>query len=197
MYDLALMSQLIVGINTNDLYMHYESQLKKSGPYKYLDALSINGRVLGCFDPVIRNKAPLKHGLPNHQMIFVLCDGLTQTNYMFITKATIQYPLKYFYANGTEGASAYFVSGSLLPLRFVQAKRFGSTFERVIFGQLNLQHCMTMNCWPQITVPSIHQSQIIPTTAPRLYEFPAYMPTPTNVIHNPTISLQPCHSSFF
>lgn len=68
-------------------------------------------------------------------MLFVLCDVYTKTNYVFLTKPALQYPLKFFYPNGTVQNETYFETISLLPTHFVQSKRHGPFLECISYGQ--------------------------------------------------------------
>lgn len=48
-YDLAICSQVVANMSSQDLYKEYEQALRSNSPCPMLENITVNGRVLGKF----------------------------------------------------------------------------------------------------------------------------------------------------
>lgn len=91
---------------------------------------------MGCVK-TFKNRSQLKFNFDNRQLVFALCDTITETNYVFANKLPEEHSIDFFYKNGMVKDHIYLQQIRLLPLRFVQNKNVpGGNVERVKFGNV-------------------------------------------------------------
>lgn len=79
-FDLALMANVFENINSQDLYILYQSRVQNPEICEYIENITVNGRILGCVSPKIRQSSELPSGFSNHEMMFVLTCAFFKNN---------------------------------------------------------------------------------------------------------------------
>lgn len=135
--DLALMANALGNWSTPQLYLTYQNHIVKPENTAFLENLIVHARILGCHNPRVNTfgDTPLPF-LQNQEMIFVLCCAYYYNNVKFFNKAPNQYYLQQFFKTAVIYHHQYIMSMHLLPLRFVQTKRYngGSPCQNITYG---------------------------------------------------------------
>ncbi|XP_058443897.1 uncharacterized protein LOC131425770 isoform X2 [Malaya genurostris] len=130
--DLCAAACKITQYNFNDLYTLYNRELEKSLPFPYLESIKLNDRIIGCLDRSFRCRPALNRKLDDREIIFVLCDQYTLTNYNFAKKDNYIAVTLSLVDVGAVSPFPYKIQ-SMFPSRFVQASG-GRKIEAVFFG---------------------------------------------------------------
>lgn len=132
--DLCAAANQLLKYSFDDLHTLYSRELQSGLPFAYLESIPVQDRIIGCLDQSFRHRPPLSRKLDNREIIFVLCDQYSLTNYNFSKKNNyIAEKLSSMENVGT--ASFKFKILPMLPSRFVQAS-FGRELkiDAVYFG---------------------------------------------------------------
>lgn len=132
--DLCAAANQLMKYSFDDLYALYRREIDSGVPFPYLESIVLNGRIIGCLDQSFRRRPPLNRKLDNREIIFVLCDQYTLTNYNFSKKNT--YIAETLGSMENTGISTIkYKILPMLPSRFVQANS-GREFkiDAVYFG---------------------------------------------------------------
>lgn len=132
--DLCAAVNQLVKYSFDDLYALYRREIDSGLPFPYLESISLNARIIGCLDQSYRRRPSLSRKLDNREIIFVLCDQYTLTNYNFAkNNAYIAEKLSSMEHTGTSTIKYKILP--MLPSRFVQANS-GREFkiDAVYFG---------------------------------------------------------------
>lgn len=127
--DLAYMATIFESVTNHELFMLYQS-------FGFISSVIVNGRIIGCVSPRVR-RSSLPAGLPNQEMMFVLCCVYYYFTYVtYFNKAPIPTPLQFFFRYGVIQQHHYIISPHLLPIRFVQCKRnYGPNCGHIAYGR--------------------------------------------------------------
>lgn len=118
--DLCEGAHQLLKFSFDDLFALYRGELDKGIRYCYLEGIPMEDRIIGCQDPKYRGRGPLNPDLDSREIILVLCDRQTRTNYNFSSKNNyIAEKISSMEDVGTS-TQTYKVQ-SMLPGRFVQA----------------------------------------------------------------------------
>lgn len=79
--DLCMAVLYLTKFSFDDIYKRYCAQLHKLPNGTYLNDMYFNDKLFGCISPNYRNKPNLQHNLDNRQIILVLCDKYSNSNY--------------------------------------------------------------------------------------------------------------------
>ncbi|XP_055585758.1 uncharacterized protein LOC129738558 isoform X2 [Uranotaenia lowii] len=86
-FDLCVAVNVLVKYTFDELYTMYRQELETGEPFSYLQSLELNDRILGCLNQNFRRRPALNKKLDNREILFVLCDQYTLTNYNFTKKS--------------------------------------------------------------------------------------------------------------
>ncbi|XP_039429017.1 uncharacterized protein LOC120412564 isoform X2 [Culex pipiens pallens] len=118
--DLCEGAHQLLKFSFDDLYAVYRRELDKGIRYCYLEDIPMEDRIIGCQDPNYRGRGPLNPDLDGREIILVLCDRQTRTNYNFSSKNNyIAEKISSLEAVGT--STLTYKVQAMLPGRFVQA----------------------------------------------------------------------------
>lgn len=118
--DLCEAVDRLMQFSFDDLYVLYSNEFDFMLPFPYLEAITLKDCIFGCLHQSYRNRPPLSRKLDNREIILVLCDQLTLTNYNFSKNETyIAEPLSAIKETGT--CTLKFKTSSMLPSSIVQA----------------------------------------------------------------------------
>lgn len=118
--DLCMAVKQLVKYSFDDLFVLYRRELERGMPYCYLQSIQLQDRIIGCLDQNFRCRSPLNRKLDNREIVLVLCDLYSLTNYNFSKKDNyIAQPLSSIKAGVLN--TFKFTTLPLLPSRYVQA----------------------------------------------------------------------------
>ncbi|XP_058815960.1 uncharacterized protein LOC131679270 [Topomyia yanbarensis] len=130
--DLCAAAHKLTQFSFDKLYALYHRELEKGIPFPYLESIVLNDRIIGCLHQSFRCRPALNRKLDDREIILVLCDQYTLTNYNFTKKDNyIAEPLSMVDAIGLSTITYKILP--MLPSRFVQAS-CGRKIEAVFFG---------------------------------------------------------------
>ncbi|XP_021701505.1 uncharacterized protein LOC110676746 [Aedes aegypti] len=162
--DLCAAANQLIKYSFDDLHTIYMRELLSGLPFAYLESIQLNDRIIGCLDQSFRRRPPLNRKLDNREIIFVLCDQYSLTNYNF-SKKNNYIAEKLSSMENVGIASFKFKILPMLPSRFVQAS-FGreQKIDAVYFGLnpysfIEMEHTKNNYVYQQYHVP-FHGSQL-------------------------------------
>ncbi|XP_055639949.1 uncharacterized protein LOC129777603 [Toxorhynchites rutilus septentrionalis] len=84
--DLCAVVNQILNYSFDDLYCLYWRELERPEPFCYLETIQLQDRIVGCLNQNFRDRPPLNGMLDNREVVLVLCDRCTLSNYNFSKK---------------------------------------------------------------------------------------------------------------
>ncbi|XP_053681603.1 uncharacterized protein LOC128732380 [Sabethes cyaneus] len=118
--DLCEATSKLVPYPFDDLYLLYSNEFDFEIPFPYMECIKLKDRIFGCLHQSYRNRPLLNRKLDNREIVFVLCDQLTLTNYNFSKNKTyIAEPLSALKGTGTSAIKCKTMA--MLPANIVQA----------------------------------------------------------------------------